>query len=383
MTIDVRIERNGDYWKLVYTHQGKRVSRSAGAIADVPRREAERRRRELAAELTADPSLLEATGDMTLAAWVARFFTLRTDLAPASARELRSTIDLLTNHLGEGRKVADITPAHAADFRLWLEKRQIKGRPISVATVRKHMRNAKTLFAHAMRHPRDTGVRINPFKGERSSVPKIMGTWAYVPIADVRKIMDAAPGPGWRAIFALARMAGLRFNEARALTWQDIRFDHPAQLIVRIPERGGRAAEADTKHDQREVPISPELRAVLLEVFESGACADGPCDGAPTTPQKASRVAQAVRKRAGVATYGKPLHTLRKSLETDWVQAFPVPTVAYWLGHSPEVMQNHYVRPTPEQIESIAGVDKGAQIRRLEAQLRALRGEPATDAAPA
>jgi integrase len=39
-------------------------------------------------------------------------------------------------------------------------------------------------------------------------------------------------------------------------------------------------------------------------------------------------------KRAGVARYSKPLHSLRKSFLTDWADRFPMHTLKEWAGHT-------------------------------------------------
>ncbi len=47
-------------------------------------------------------------------------------------------------------------------------------------------------------------------------------------------------------------------------------------------------------------------------------------------------------------------HTLRKNAETDWAQRFPQYVVSYWIGHSIEVSEKHYLQVPEELYEKVA-----------------------------
>jgi hypothetical protein len=65
------------------------------------------------------------------------------------------------------------------------------------------------------------------------------------------------------------------------------------------------------------------------------------------------RDADAIIQRAGLAPWGKPLHTLRKSLESDWLGTHPVLDVTKWLGNSPDVARKHYHQSLPETVRRV------------------------------
>lgn len=51
----------------------------------------------------------------------------------------------------------------------------------------------------------------------------------------------------------------------------------------------------------------------------------------------------------------KPMHTLRKSLESDWLAKYPIADVAAWLGNSPTVAMKHYHQTVGETMRSVTG----------------------------
>src|SRR5262249_35700235 len=70
-------------------------------------------------------------------------------------------------------------------------------------------------------------------------------------------VMDACPSAEWRLIFALSRFAGLRCpSEHLTLEWRDVDWER-GRFLIRSPKTG-----------DRWVPIFPELRRYLEEVFD-------------------------------------------------------------------------------------------------------------------
>ena len=108
----------------------------------------------------------------------------------------------------------------------------------------------------------------------------------------------------------------------------------------------------------RVVPLFPELREILLDVFEAAP------DGAvfvvdPKYRRAANKVTGwgnanlrttflKIIRRAGMVPWDKPFQNLRASRETELLESYPIKTVTAWLGNSPKVALKHYAMVTPE-----------------------------------
>mgnify|MGYP000016123043 CR=1 FL=1 len=351
-SISVSLQANGSYWRAVWVQPGSgRRCRGLGARDTVGKREALAACRELQAAINNDPARYSAGPAPTMVQWRARYFELRSDLKASSIIDQQGTLALLCEHFGKDQQI-HINEAEAANFRLFLEARRI-----STATVRKHVRNCKTIWQWANRGTR----RDNPWRFEASAVPKIAKDWAVISPAALERIVhqcpDTAEGRQCRAIFALCRLAGLRAGEAIRLLWSDI--DYAAGILAVRPESvAGQAREEGTKQRYRQVPMSPRL----VEVLRGGDRErDGPCCDLPGDYGTLHRRLKPMIKAAGLPEYAKPLHTLRKNLETEWLRAFRVPLVCAWLGNSPAVAAEFYCRPETEDIERITGLGSCAQ----------------------
>lgn len=348
-TIDVRAERNGEYTKLVWFINGKRKSRNAKGRNLSPR-EIERQRRELAAELAKDPRLARGTGQITVSAYIERYTANRSDLRDRTLKGQLVSLGLFDTAYGH-RFMSEIATDDANDFRLSIEGRKVGGSkaapPVSLSTVRYHMRNLRTFFRHAADELEVTGVRDNPFRSQAVAVPEAVRPWQDVSMATLEKLLDWCPSPQWRAMLALCRLAALRSNEAQRCKWAW--FDDPAKptrLLVAMPlDAHGRPMARSTKHKERVVPVSEKLRAVLAGVYELiGDTTTGPTDGLSSDPTVLSNSATGIRIRAGVPDYGQPLHALRKCQTSEWLNKdrLPLPTVAKWIGDRPEVVARYY-----------------------------------------
>lgn len=353
-TIHVRSEPSGPYtrltWVCPFTGQRKRVS--IGRADQLGKREIRAAITRKEQELNNDPALA-AMGRMNLEQWGRRYLETA-GLSEATAKDMGHTITLLTERFGAAKTLADITTAEARDFAIWLKDRRWRDRALAEATRNKHVRYAKIIFNRAYAERERTGLTRNPFEGEKSGVPRVNKEWRTVTVEEMARILDRCPNAGWRCMFALCRWAGLRQQEAWRLTWEDVSWDHPYQLTVRVPlDFHGNAKDEDTKKAYRKVPIDAQLYAVLREAFET---AEGgrPCEGLPGDGSAISATAAAIARRAGL-TYAKPLHTLRKNLETEWARVHPLPMVCQWLGNSPRVAMAHYIEPTLEDVARVSG----------------------------
>ena len=85
--------------------------------------------------------------------------------------------------------------------------------------------------------------------------------------------------------------------------------------------------------ERRIVPMCPELQAILSKVY-SDAEAGSNKVVSEIIVSNIWRNFQVLCRRAGVAKYSKPFHTLRKSCIRDWAENYPAHVVKEWAGHS-------------------------------------------------
>ncbi len=350
---DIRygIARSAPYWQLWwYDSSGKRHRRALGRLDEYT----ERRALRVAAQRVNELIAQNDTGDgVPLSAWVKRYRAMRQgELKPSTLANLDGATKLLLEYFGDNIAITSIRRIDAADFRTYLQQPvKIAGgeRTRSPSTVAKLLMWSSQVFGGA--HRVDL-LPFNPFDRIPTGQPKTDQRWTYIDLPTTAKILAACPSPQWRAAFALARYAGLRRGEIHALHWDDI------DLQRRVLTVHGDVTTRTTKARLRRCPITPELAALLEAVKADLPGSPGPWHDVPD--KKLTAAAHAIVAAAGVQAYAKPLHTLRKSLETDWIDQYGVADTCEWLGNSPAVALSHYKRATPEAFARVTGVDPKA-----------------------
>lgn len=370
---DVRLKSNGAYWQAWWYDDaapgGKRV-KSLGAKARFSERQASAKCRDLALELRRrGPS----AGDKVprLSAWIEQYKALRTDLAPGTMRMVDQVGRLLLQFFSNDPAIDHITRSDAANWRVALERGELRGaniypkpdsalapntkyqkyrkalkakapKPMSATNVARLTRVAKRMFEEAAD---DNGLGLidrNPFRRLSGKAPKGAKNWQEVTIADLGRIVAACPNEGWRLLFQLTRRTGMRRGEALRLRWRDI--DFAANRIV----VNGAIAKETTKVSRRVIPIDPArcplgLGAILREAYDlAPEGAEFVCNGVGL--DKIDRQAKAIIAAAGVAPYAKPFHTLRKNREGELARHYPQHVLKEWMGHDPDVADEHYLR---------------------------------------
>lgn len=234
---------------------------------------------------------------------------------------------------GEDKPIASISEGDAEDYRAAL-----LGEELAEATVRKRCSDARVWFRYALRHGM---VRANPFEVVPTAAVATANL-TYISEQDAKRVMAEIANPDLRLLFALARWGGMRVvSEPRALTWDCVDWGRK-RIIVKSPK-----TERHPGHEQRTIPLFPELDGPLMEALER-AEEGGTQLVLPMLSQKSSAALRdpmfAAIKRAGLKPWPRLWHNLRSSRQTDLEQKFPSHVVCAWLGNSTTIARRHYLQ---------------------------------------
>lgn len=262
----------------------------------------------------------------------------------------------LLEYFGGRKPLRDIEPADAEKWRQWL-----KANALSNSTIARRVKCARQVFKRAVRWKLLTE---NPFADVVAGSQSNPARQYFVTRAEAQKVLDACPDAQWRLLFALSRFGGLRCpSEHLALRWSDVDWERNR---VRVPSRKTEHLEGG---DCRFIPLFPELRAYLLEVFEAAE---------PGTDFVISRYRDTnanlrtqlcrILKRAGVKAWPKLFHNLRSTRQTELAERHPIHVVCAWLGNSRAVAQEHYLQVTDAHYAAAANADPSGDTSASAAQ---------------
>jgi len=371
----VRLVSNGNYWQAAYTDlTGRIIRRSLGAKARLTKGGARKKCTALAGELFVMPQRY-APGELpSVQTWAGAYIDSMGQ--SDSTRKLHQiTATMFATCFPNAIRLDKFGHAHAELFRKWLESYTFaKGKAetatryqLRTNTIRQRLRNARQWLAVAKLRGL---IAENPFGLEKCAPVQVAKEWRHIDGPTAETMIAATDEPHAKAMIGLARYAGLRFGEILRLDWADIDLaDRTVRVVVPMNSRGERLE--DTKHRERLVPVTPRL----FELLDAAHLAQSEGRAVVYSSGQAVAAMRGLVKRSGVGVYAKPFHTLRKSCATDWMQTFPVLTVANWLGHAPDVAQEHYVKPTAADYAKASGPITDARdkiIADLEKKILAL-----------
>lgn len=368
---DVKLKSNGAYWQAWWGNKGEIKVKSLGAKSKLSRRQAIVLCRDMGLELRKNHR--RNPGDVPrLSEWITQYKQIRSDVEPATMAMIDQAGRLLMEHFKADPTIDKISRSDASDWRVAFAAGELRGanvypkpdeavadkstkwakyrkrlaeKPIKApgeGTVCKIVRCVKRMFAEAADEDGLGLIDRNPFQRLSSKAPKPAKNWATITVADLEAIRQACPNEGWRMLFTLCRLCGLRRGEALRLRWQDI--DWARNRIVVNAD----IAKTTTKKARRVIPIEPDrcptgLTAILRNALESAEVgAMLVCGG--TQVENLDKDAKAIIARAGLAPYAKPFHTLRKNREGELARHYPQHVLKEWMGHDPEVADEHYLR---------------------------------------
>ena len=280
--------------------------------------------------------LIPKKENATLQAFVDSYIASRTDVKERTHDLYEQTRRSLLEFFAPGKPLTNITPGDADEWRLFM-----LGTGLGDNTVRRRCGRAKQFCRAAVRKGL---IASNPFADLKSAVRANPEKFHFVPRNHAERILDACPDAEWRLIFALSRFGGLRCpSEHLALGWTVIDWAHD-RMTVRSPK-----TEHHPGGESRVVPIFPELRPYLAEVFELAE---------PGTEHVITRYRDSnsnlrtqlnrIIRRAGLEPWVKPFQNLRSTRETELAEEYPMHVVCAWIGNSQPVAAKHYLQVTDE-----------------------------------
>jgi hypothetical protein len=139
--------------------------------------------------------LLEPNRRLTLGKFCQEFLDSRSDVAPATAVRDRQVTELLLERFGAERRLDTISVRDAEDWRRWLasngNKRDKERAELCDNTVRRRTGVARQIFATAIRWKL---LSFNPFDGLATTVRENLERRVFVSWADIRRVIEVAPG---------------------------------------------------------------------------------------------------------------------------------------------------------------------------------------------
>ena len=297
--------------------------------------------------------LIDQRVSALLGEFVAGYIKGLPNVQPGTVMNLGTCERNLNDFLGADRPMRSITTADTKAFRLWLEEHEKQAEN----TLRRRCGRARQFFKAAIKAKL---IEENPFEGMSVTVSGSTDKARCITEPESRKILKACPDLQWRLIFSLCRYGGMRCpSEVLALTWENVLWDS-SRVIVTSPKTkryGG--------HEQRVIPMFPELASVLNEAYEAAfdrredplAVVSGPVVTRNSSADQNLRITfekivkRAGLKRAGLKPWPKPFQNPRATRETELMEVYPSHVVVSWIGHSEKVARQHYLQTTDAHFE--------------------------------
>lgn len=214
-------------------------------------------------------------------------------------------------------------------------------------------------------------IEANPIAGLKG-IPSRKGAGKPYTLDEVRRLLAAALADtgdqrDWRirTLVILEAYYGARAGQIINLKWSDIDLDR----IVTVPLRDGRQlrftgafrlrqdVSGSKGQAERELPIVPAARAVLLGAWNRRASDDGFVlwnwrdPSRPATYQGMNTGLRELERRAGVAHIkGRSFHAYRRGHATAVMAGVGAKAAADAIGDTVAVALKHYVKASPEDM---------------------------------
>ena len=300
--------------------------------------------------LTAPRVKTEQVEQAALGPFTDKYIESRRDLGELTVRNLRTTQRRLVQFFGRDRALGDVTGEDAESFHQWLHAggARLPAKPYAVGTIERDVRRARQFFQVALRRKI---IAENPFSAVKPSSKVNRDRDHFVARDVIDRVLDACPDAQWRSIIALSRYGALRCpSEVLRLRWADIDWAR------------GRMRVRSTKTGTRQVPLFPELRAILQEAFDAAAPgSEYVIERYRDTNSNLRTQFLRIIDKAVVDDWPKLFQNMRATRETELTATYPLHVCAAWLGHSPTVAVRHYSQVTDAHFEQAAGDNSALQ----------------------
>jgi len=305
---------------------------------------------------------------------------------PSTLVVWRQVVNMLTEYMPKGIRLADVTTGHAKHFA-----EQLRARPLANSTVGKRVGFARQFFQDAVDWEL---IDRNPF-----GTVKVAASSAKSNVDVPREWVDAILkhcDTTWSVIVGLSRFGGLRCpSETLSLTWGDVDFENGRMAVPepKVEHHEGRGI--------RSVPLFPELRTIMERAFNEAS--DGgkyPSPDSFVVDKPAYRAAAMTERgwananlrtqflkivrRAGITPWRRIFHSMRASRQTELERTFPRHVVCAWLGNTSAVAERNYLLVTQADFDAATSETTGGGKVGDEAARKAARSDPkaARKAAP-
>jgi site-specific recombinase XerD len=182
-------------------------------------------------------------------------------------------------------------------------------------------------------------VKPLTFVAEPRKIPVVLSP------EEVARLLEAAPGPKYKAAVEAAYGAGLRVSEVASLTVSDI---DSKRMLIRVEQGKGKK--------DRHAMLSPQLlellRAWWLQCRSQGWLFPSRDPLLPITARQLNRVCHMAAEAAGLGTWVTP-HTLRHSFATHLLESsIDVRVIQVLLGHASVRTTTRYVHVSTRVLSS-------------------------------
>ena len=285
----------------------------------------------------------------TLVNYMTAYIKKRTDIANSTRQTFNRSLHFTHLFFGD-RKLLTLTAGDAKDFGRWLREpgRKNAAEGLAENTARKMIDKLKTVFNAAI----DNEILTkNPFKGIATSINANEEKQQFIQAKTVRDAIMHAPDAEFAAIIALARFGGLRTpSEFRHLKHGHFVMAAETPTFTIYCQK-----TVHTGKKTRVAPVFTELRPYLAAIISS--------DPAKTdqfvfsdrhrlcSDANIYNTLSRVLKNAGIEQWPDLWRNLRASRESELLQQnYNIKDVCLWLGNTPQVVVDHYLRSDPESL---------------------------------
>lgn len=260
---------------------------------------------------------------------------------PNTVRTMETIFRRIEGHFGRHRNLASIT---RGDVKSW--KRDLEREGISDAYISKILKKSTTVWNIATDYKM---LSENPFhKVERPSESNKDREY-FVTREVLDDILEECDDV-YRAIIVLARIGGLRCpSEIVELKWEYVN-RNKKRLMIYSPKN-----ERFPKKRFRVIPLWPLIEDSLDRLFAKAPKMEPYIFPQFRSTKDSRTIYNGIKRRiiaAGVVPWGRLVHNLRSSRETELIESgHDIHVVTAWMGNSIRIAQKHYLQIRDEAFD--------------------------------